>query len=549
MTPEWKKKLASLPTSAGVYLFKDAAQQILYVGKARNLKQRVSSYFSERSVSPKTEALVPQIENMEVILVPLELDALLLERELIKQHRPFYNILLRDDKEYPLLRIRLQDPWPRFQVVRRRKKDGALYLGPYGSGGQLRKTLQLLHTIFPLIRCTEREFANVTRPCNYYHMKKCLGPCHLPVDRSLYMEMVNHSLDFLQGKNHQISHELEKKMKEASQQEDYEQAAIYRDQWRALHSVQTAQSVSNFTVKDVDAIGLVESHEGWAFSLLSVREHQLISHYAFVWHHPVSSLEEGLQAFLLQYYETHSLPSELILPMALLEAESCKSLWKSSVTITLPKRGEKKKLQDLCERNAAYALSQSKQDSEESGAGLQGLQQLLGVATMPQRVECIDISNLGSTAIVASCVCFIGGKPSKAHYRLYNLKTVHTQDDFSSIEEIVTRRLSAIETEGAPDVLVIDGGKGQLGAAWQARAQCDRLEIPVISLAKSRLEKQRGPSKEMVYSDERVFLSPEEEAVPLEKGTALYRLLTHLRDEAHRFAISHHRTRRRRLQN
>lgn len=539
--------LHTLPTSAGVYLFKNESGTILYVGKARNLRARVSSYFVEKGQTPKTQTLVRQIADVEVVLVPLEIDALLLEREFIKQHKPLYNILLRDDKEYPLVRINLHDPWPRFRLVRRVKKDDAAYLGPYASGFQLRKTLQLMYKVFPLVRCTEREFANVTRPCNYYAIKKCLAPCHLPVDRTLYMEMVHHAMEFLQGKNQQIQLALKAKMLEASGKEDYEQAALYRDQLLALDSLKSQQSVTHFTVAACDTVNFYETEGQLAFSLLCIRNHQIQAHFSFLWKHATGTPAEELQAFLLQYYEHHPLPVELVLPLAIPDQAHCLTLWNTTLRLTLPQRGEKKKILALCERNAQHASLQLAAENERTEEVLAQIQQAFSLPTLPRRMECIDISNLRDTAIVASCVCFIEGKPEKALYRLYNLKTVRTQDDFASIYEIVTRRLQAIPTEGKPDLLVIDGGKGQLAAAWQARAEAGCNEIPIVSLAKSRLQKQEGTSETLSYTEERICLAPDSPPLPLEKGSAMHQVCTHLRDEAHRFALGHHRKRRSKL--
>jgi excinuclease ABC subunit C len=539
--------LNQLPLSAGIYLFKNLAGCVLYVGKARNLRARISSYFSEKGQTLKTQTLVAQIADVEVILVPLEIDALLLEREFIKQHKPLYNILLRDDKEYPLVRVNLTDPWPRFRLVRRVKKDGAQYLGPFASALQLRNTLQLMYKIFPLVRCTEREFANVTRPCNYYAMKKCLAPCHLPVDRTVYMEMVHHAMEFLQGKNQKVQLDLKAKMQGASLKEDYELAAIYRDQLLALDRLKFQQSVTHFTLQEADVVNFSESEGQVTFSLVCIRDHQIQAHYSFVWNNPLASPAEELQAFLLQYYERHPLPQELILPVTLPDQASCHTHWGTTLRIIVAQRGEKKKLLTLCERNAEHASHQSRSASAENELILAQIQKALALPTLPHRMECIDISNLGDTAIVASCVCFVAGKPEKNLYRLYNLKTVRTQDDFASIYEVVTRRLLAMPVEGTPDLLVIDGGKGQLAAAWQARADVGCLEIPIVSLAKSRLKKEKTASNTLAYSEERLCLAPEGTLLTLEKASPMYRMFTHLRDEAHRFALSHHRKRRSKL--
>lgn len=548
-----RDKLSGLPATPGVYLMKDARGGIIYVGKAKGLKSRVSSYFQKQQFSMKTSALVREIVDFEVILTQTEVEALLLERTLIKHHKPRFNILLRDDKEYPFLRVDFNEPWPRIEKVRRRKDDGATYLGPFGSAGNLRIMLAATYKIFPLIRCTRHEFNTVKRPCNYYHMKLCLGPCTLPVDREVYVATVRDAVAFLQGKNRELVRQLKEKMLAASDNENYELAASYRDQLKAFEKITEKQSVVVGEDVDADAIGYAANDQNTSFHVVIVRDGKVTGSDSFTMETAANGEAEATTEFLLQYYDGRSSPPELLLPFAMEAAmDGAAGLGNVLTTkISFPQRGVRRQLVDISEKNASFNLGEAFQENRKRETELEILKDKLRLPVLPHRMECIDISNFHETAIVASNVCFIGGKPAKDQYRHYTIETVQgAPDDFGSMREAVKRRLDRAQRDGdTPDLLVIDGGRGQLQAALDSAKLFPDVAITIVSLAKSRVEKTKAIGRVMDTSApqrsfERVFLNPDDDPVPLAPGSPEYRLMTRLRDEAHRFAITHHRKKR-----
>ena len=561
-----RESLVALPQEPGVYLMKDGRGDIIYVGKAKSLKPRVNSYFTQKTHNSKTLALVAEIRDFAIILVQTEVEALLLERTLIKHHQPRYNILLRDDKEYPYLRVDFKAAWPRIEKVRKRKDDGATYLGPYGNPGFLRLLLETANRIFPLIRCSTHEFKTAKRPCNYYHMKLCLGPCTLPVDRDVYVAVLNNALAFLQGRNRFVAKSLKEKMIAASDREDFEGAAVFRDQLLAFESVSEKQSVMNIGVDDADFLGFASNDRFYSFQVMMVRDNKLIGTDAFLLDAGAHDQTNGLTEFMLQYYDGRTTPAEIFLPfmvegsealaIALSLApggtENTETKTNKAPEIITPQRGAKRDLVETSMRNAGFALEEADRRSDRKRVELEVLQEKLKLPVFPRRIECIDISNIQGTAIVASNVCFIEGKPSKQHYRHYSIndQSETGPDDYGSIKEVVLRRLTRAARDGdAPDLLVIDGGKGQLNAALAAAKEHGGPAPMIVGLAKSRVEKDRytGRIKDMsapTRSFERVFLPGAEDSIPLTPGSSEYRLLTHIRDEAHRFAITHHRSKR-----
>ena len=549
----------------GVYLMKDTRGTIIYVGKAKALKNRVSSYFQKQQLNTKTAALVRELIDFDVILTQTEVEALLLERTLIKHHKPRFNILLRDDKEFPYLRVGFHETWPRIEKVRRRKDDGATYLGPFGSAGNLKIMLATIYRIFPLIRCTRHEFATVKRPCNYYHMKLCLGPCTLPVDREMYTATVRDAVSFLQGRNRDLIRELKDKMTAASESESYELAASYRDQLRAFEKATEKQSVIVGEDIDADAIGFCANEENASFHVVIVRQGKVIGSDSFTSHTAANGTGEALTEFLLQYYDGRALPPEILLPQTWDDTEAISDLQSAlqqigdeqhsvigkPLRILTPQRSVRRNLVDIAEKNASFNLGVVADDSEKRQTELEILKEKLSLPILPNRMECIDISNFHETAIVASNVCFIGGKAAKDQYRHYTIETVQgAPDDFASMREVVKRRLERARRDGdTPDLLVIDGGRGQLQAALDSAKDFPDVQLTIVSLAKSRIEKTKGIGKVIETgapqrSFERVFLRPDEAPVPLTPGSPEYRLMTRLRDEAHRFAITHHRKKR-----
>lgn len=558
-------KLTHLPKEPGVYFMKDAKGKVLYVGKAKDLKSRVASYFVDaKDHSPKTRKLVRQIVDFEVMLVQNEVEALLLERTLIKHHQPPYNILLRDDKEYPYVRIHFREDWPRLDVVRRRKDDGAEYFGPFTAPGSLRQGLDAIYRVFPLIRCSPWEFKNAKRVCNYYHMKLCMGPCVMPVPKEAYHAMLRDAMALLQGKNSEVLANLEQRMQQAASHEQYELAGQYRDQIRAISNLREKQSMVVAPGINTDVVGFARSDELVTLHVLMVREGKVMGGDSFTLRDGGAIDDnETLTHFLLQYYEGRDLPPRILIPF---EIESLVDL-----AVAISKDSQQKteikpiknytkapwpSLSATAIKNAQYNLDESVRTHDRARASLEALQTTLGLDEIPRRIECIDISNLHGTAIVASDVCFIDGNPDKSQYRSYNIETVQgAPDDFASIFEVVKRRIERGVRDGnLPDLLVIDGGRGQLESALKALAEFPGLALKIVSLAKSRIEKT-GSTKQKgkvdislpKYSFERVFKPGSDTPIPLVPGSPAFRILTRLRDEAHRFAITKHRAKRAKL--
>lgn len=545
-------KLKQLPQDSGVYLMKDKKGTIIYVGKAKNLKNRVSSYFQNSNQHTfKTRALVNEICDLDLMLVQNEVEALLLERTLIRHHQPRFNILLRDDKEYPFLRICYEDPWPRIQKVRRRKEDGAHYIGPFSSSSRLNVLLRQVYKIFPLIRCSPYEFKTAKRPCNYYHMKMCLGPCNLPVDRKYYISLIKDAAELLEGNVTKLRKELENKMKTAARAENFEVAAQIRDQIQAIDHIAQQQVAILDTTVDADVIGVFSAGDKRSFNVTMVRNRTLLGGDHFIVESSAGTPSEEMTSFILQYYANKQVPALVLLRDANDLAPELAGVitqnQETSVTIRVVKKGEESDLLDISERNAMHQLEQQENQKNQQQLGLQLLQETLDLPRWPERIECIDISNLQGTAIVASDVCFIDGKPAKEFYRRYEVKTViGGPDDFASMQEIVRRRIErAIKDEDMPDLLIIDGGRPQVRAVMEVVNSYPDLKLPIVGLAKSRLEKgRRNDSRAIEASKERLVLPDQEAAIELLEGSHVYRLVTRIRDEAHRFAITYHRKKR-----
>lgn len=553
-----KEKARKLPKSCGVYLMKNSSGKVIYVGKAKSLKNRVTSYFvGVESHTLKTQTLVENIKDFEVILVDTEVEALILERSLIKTHYPKYNILLKDGKEYPYIRIDQNHPWPRVEKVRQRKDDGATYLGPYGTVSYLNTMLQIVHRIFPIVRCGEYEFKNAKRPCNYYHFGQCLGPCVLPVKKEDYGKTIEDVIQFLKGNNREARDAISLKMQNASERMDYEVAAQYRDQVTAIDNFIQKQAIAFEKIKSADAIGAEISGERASVHVINVRDNIISNRDNFVLDVlPGEDPETLLFEFILQYYENKFVPETLytsvpledkdILSKAIAESHEVNKTGKVRITSGTTK--EENQLIAISVKNAKYDLEENLKKVKSAKVALDLVKEEVPDLTSLERIECIDISNMGGTAIVASCVCFIEGKPSKDHYRKYNLHDENKQgpDDFGSIRYVVRKRLErAVRDNDTPNILVIDGGKGQLSSALEVKKDFPNLDIQIISIAKARFkDKGSFDSYSVSHSNERLIFPGKNRPVPLKVGSPSYRLFTQLRDEAHRFAITHHRKRR-----
>lgn len=549
ITSQINEKLQHLPNESGVYLFKDGQQKILYVGKAKNLKKRVPSYFRNAdALLPRTRALVTEIRDISVMIVETEADALLLERTLIKHHKPPFNVLLRDDKEYPLIKVDMSSDWPRIKKVRRRKSDGALYIGPFAYVSQLNRVLDTVMNSFPLVRCSEYEFERAKRPCNYYHMKKCLGPCTLKVDSEEYKKTVLAAIEVLKGNNKDVIEDLKARMNDAASGLKFELAAQLRDQVRSLTEFQSSQSVVFEEIKNADSIGFFQDSHQLALHILSVRDHCLVGHEHFDLALPLQTKEEALIAFLMQYYEQREIPDLVLIPYAINNLPSLLlALGKKQTTISRPKTTEEKELHHMACRNARFLFDEFLRNKQKNLITLEATKKILKLSRMPYWIECIDISHIQGTATVGSVVAFKNGRPEKSLYRLHNLHDqAEIPDDYACIKQVVAKRLARAEKEEEfPDLIIIDGGKGQLGAALEAKKEYPHVTIEFVGLAKSRAQKSSttdtGAPK---HSAERVFKPGASQAISLERGSRVFMLMTQLRDEAHRFAITQHRKRR-----
>lgn len=559
-------KLALLPPEPGVYLHKDEVGNVLYVGKAINLRSRVRSYFQESARhGPRIARLVAKARDLEWIVVGTEVEALVLECNLIKKYRPPYNVRMRDDKSYPYITITDED-FPRVLFTRRVRKDKAKYFGPYTSAFAVRDTLQLLHKIFPLIPCGKSwTGAPVQRPCLYYHLGRCLGPCAGLSDRAEYQKVLDKVGKFLDGKEDSIAEDLRREMEEAAENLDFEKAARVRDQLQAIESVHQRQQAVTDKGSDQDVIAVVKDERGAAIQMLYIRGGKLIGQRQFVLDGAADAPPaEAVQEFVKQYYaDAPEVPREILLPVEIEERNVVQSWLRgrkgSAVTVEVPQTGDKARLVDLAAANAEQALNafaqELKQKEEWAEEAMGMLQDALGLPTPPVRVEGYDISNIQGTAPVGSMVVVENGEAAKQEYRRFAIKWhPETPNDFAMMNEVITRRLRR-HLDGdekfakLPELIMIDGGKGQLGAALKARDALG-LHVPMVGLAKRHeliyvpyepeiVATLPGATMEMGdLGREKTYLYREVE-LPLNSPGLM--LLRKLRDEAHRFALGYHR--------
>ncbi len=531
----------AFPTDPGVYLFLGAKGQILYVGKAQNLRSRVRSYFGQvQDFRPVTVLVHGRARTMDYIATRDEKEALLLENSLIKKHAPRFNVRLRDDKTYFSLRLDPREKWPWFRIVRkRRREEGVYYFGPYTSALSCRRTLQFLHTLFPLRTCTDHVLANRTRPCISHEIGRCSAPCVDLVTRDEYLKNVEQAVLFLRGKCADLLDMLRSKMHKASASLDYESAALYRDRIRAIEATVARPQVTKRTGKSFDVVGLYRAENEVQLVVQSVRDGVLSAQSEFrvpAYH----GADEILRSFLVQFYgPDRAVPEEVLLPedcgdMALIEEALSED---GAVKILVPERGEKRRQLLLAERNAELAWLQRHGDRGAAHAALEALQETLHLVHFPQRIECFDISNLMGTHVVGSCAAFTDARPDKSRYRRYKVRSVEGQDDFAGMAEILRRRLQrGLKEDDLPDLIVIDGGKGQLGAVQQIFRELEIDSVDLVSLAKAR-------SRAMVAEKrkERVFKPDQPHPYVLNQDSDALRVLIQARDEAHRFAITYHR--------
>jgi excinuclease ABC subunit C len=538
-----KTKLKNLPADPGVYLMKDAAGRIIYVGKAKSLRGRVRAYFRHTPpYHPKISALISKISDFEVLVTDSEMEALILEANLIKQHTPRYNVNLKDDKRYPYVKV-TDEPFPRVLVVRRVKKDRAKYFGPYTNVKAMRNTLKMLRKVFPIRSCNHAlPSSRKIKLCLDYHIKRCSGPCEGKVSPEEYHEIMKDVLLFLSGKNRSLTDQLKQRMTEYSSREEFERAAQIRDQLKALESAAERQKVADVKQPDRDVIAFARSGKDISVVALQIRDGVLIGRQNF----HLAGLKESadseiLSNFLRQYYmHSAAIPAEIVLPAAVDDQRMIEE-WLGSrrggrAKIMLPQRGEKVKLLRMASCNARLSLDELLLQRSEAKAKVPGaveaLQKDLYLPDPPRKIGAFDISNLGPADAVGSLVFFEDGRPKRSRYRRFRIKNVEGQDDFAMMGEVVSRYFAGLtrEKEEFPDLALIDGGKGQLSSALRALKALGINKQTVVALAK-RIDE--------------VFLPERSDPLMIRKGSASLKLLQRVRDEAHRFAVEYHRKLRR----
>ncbi|MEK6779322.1 MAG: excinuclease ABC subunit UvrC, partial [Candidatus Deferrimicrobiota bacterium] len=537
---DWK----TFPRAPGVYLMSDSRGKVLYVGKAKDLRARLNNYVVEGGDGrPQVPHLVRRVSDVRCIVTSTEKEALLLENTLIKKHRPQFNVFLRDDKEYLLLRIDRKEEFPRPELVRKVAKDGAAYFGPYSSARGIRETLRLLFRLFPLCSCSRKKFSSRTRPCLNYQMGRCGGACAGRITREEYLPMVDNAVRFLKGDYRDLVKTWKGEMARQAKEMKFEEAAKYRDRIDTIMQTLVRQRVVRAVPGDVDAVGWFrEGAEGGA-SVLHVRAGRLSDAHSYGFR-AEGAADEALSSFLLQHYgEGAYFPGEILLPMGIPDHGPLESLLSDRagrpVRIKVPRSGERFRLVALANTNAAEA-DRMRREKEAAYEGVSSrLAALCHLPASPVRIEGFDISNLSGTEPVGSMVTFIGGKAAKKWYRKFAMRGVEGQDDFAMMEQVVRRRFGHEEDfGGAPDLVLVDGGKGQLSSALAAMKAAGMDFIPVVALAKERV---RGG--ETLFR-ERVFLPGRKNPVVFLPNDPALHLLMRVRDEAHRFALSFHRARR-----
>jgi excinuclease ABC subunit C len=548
MGADWlEEKLEALPAGPGVYLMKDRRGEIIYVGKALNLRARVRSYFGRSS---DTRAFVPILEGLlgdvETVIVSNEKEALLLENELIKRHQPRFNVLLKDDKNYICLRLDHSQAYPRLEVVRRFEADGAQYFGPYASASSIRETLRIVNRYFQLRTCSDHVLANRRRPCLLYQIGRCPAPCVHPVDREEYHRNAAEVALFLEGKASELTTSLKQRMKASAKERHFEEAAHVRDQLFAIErSLERQTAVSNEPV-DQDVFAYHREADRFLVYVLYVRQGRLNGGQAFPFRGQEFPDTELLLSFVNLYYGQGNLvPDEVLLPSVPEgEVEALAELLGDrrgrKVRVLVPRRGERARLLDMARANAAQAFQEQRRSQKETEGVLERLTDVLGLHRLPRRIECFDISHFQGAAVVGSAVAMLDGELDKSRYRRFRVKLTRGQDDFASIHEVVSRRLRrGLADSDLPDLLVIDGGKGQLAAAHAAMRDTGVTTLDVVGLAKARELEVADREAPVVRSPERVFVLGRRDPVVLRQNAPELFLLTRLRDEAHRFAIGY----------
>lgn len=542
-----EEKLKEIPSAPGVYLHKDQAGKIIYVGKAKNLRSRVRSYFRARPFDRKTEALVGQIFDLEFIVTDNEVEALILEASLVKKHKPRYNIKLQDDKSYPHLKLTVNEPFPKVVITRRVQKDGALYFGPFLPASLARKTIDVINRTFQLRTCDIEIDGKAPRPCLEYHIKRCLGPCVKGLcTNEQYQEAVRDVRLLLEGRNHELADTLESRMLEASEDTRYELAAKYRDLRKTVIRLSEQQKMATTSESDVDIFGYYREGKRLALQLFTMREGHIVGRREFFWEDlPYEGFDPAdfFSEVLAQYYASDYVAREVYVPVDFADRELLEKALSQRkgrrVKIIYPQRGEKRDMIDLVEKNAKLAFEQRfrilKPDMK---LVLEELQETLELPHFPARIESFDISHIQGAENVAGMVVCDNGKMNRSEYRKFRIRSVEGANDVASMREVVTRRYRRLleENKQLPDLVMIDGGKAQLNAAAEALSELGLEAIPMVGVVKP-------PQR---HNDVAYFLMKgrEDEPIYLDSHSLILRLMQMIRDETHRYAVTYHRKRR-----
>lgn len=552
MAEPLREQLPTLPRSPGVYLFRDESDDVLYVGKAKSLHARVRSYFNRGDGRQGIERMVERISRVEVIVTSSEAEALHLEQNLVKRHRPPFNVRLRDDKSFPYIAVTVADEYPRVMFTRERHRRGTVYFGPYANAKKVRETLDVLNRVFQFRPCEgPKPGRHSGIPCLDFHIERCTAPCIGAISKAEYREQIDGVINFLSGDTRSIVRSLKHRMREAASEERYEDATRYRNRLFAIQSLAERQGADRRAVGTIDVIGLAVDGDRAAVQLFPLRDGRLIDRYSF----HLENVEGQdrttiLEGFCLEYYTAApTVPPQLIVPTDLADTEALagflSELRGASVEVRAPRRGEKKRLAELAAENARLALAHETTAAEQKRLrqieALESLRESLNLESLPLRVECFDISNLQGRDIVASMTVFVDAQPKKAHYRSFTVRGLDGQDDFASMAQVIGRRFARLRDSAdagrydesfaaTPNLVVVDGGKGQLAAALEAiQATSELPRVAVIALAKR---------------EEEVFVPGRSQPILLDRHDPGLQLLQRIRDEAHRFAVTFHRQKR-----
>jgi len=537
-----RKFLATLSQRPGVYRMLDDDDTVIYVGKALNLKNRVASYFGNKAHHPKTQALMNRTASIEVTVTATEPEALLLEYNLIKQHQPRFNVLLRDDKSYPFIRLTKSQPFPRFEFHRGKRSTRDRYFGPFPSAGAVRQTLGQLQKLFRIRQCSDSYFSNRSRPCLQYQIKRCTAPCVDLIDKRAYRKDVDNAIRFLTGKNDAVLVDLQQRMDQAAEALQFEVAAQYRDQIASIKDVQAHQVISGAGLKDADALSVATDAGTFCVAVLMVRGGRMLGSRNFF---PRTSAHtesgEVLSAFIAQHYFSQDAPPEILADAEIDDRELLEAALtqraERKVAIRHRVRGHRKRWLDMAAANAAQGLLTHRASNATITRQFESLTELLALDGTPERIECFDISHTSGDETVASCVVFGSQGAVKSAYRRFNIRGVEPGDDYAAIEQAVTRRYRRMQKDEAPlpDLVLIDGGRGQLGKAVAAMRELQLADVMLLGVAKGQ---GRKPGRE------KLFLVGATQPLNLPGDSPALHLIQQIRDEAHRFAITAHRQRR-----